>query len=205
MQTKFACDTNLVSPKMRQVSHKLLLQKQMSFFTAGTLYTRQSVALFLREHRRPFLWLNSCSHRFQMLPWRGIAWTSSLEKLSDWSVTGFSSELLVSRDAGLISCSLSDDSCSLSLTNGIILRAEIFPLTDTDCSLMTPVTHPFLKLEVHWVLGQNLLFCTGCAFLFDQVGTHHRSLQFERCCCGSHWQVLLQWTHHPLVLNYICT
>ena len=27
------------------------------------------------------------------------------------------------------------------------------PLTDTDCSLMTIVTHPFLKLEVDWLLG----------------------------------------------------
>ena len=82
-----------------------------------------------------------------------------LEELSNWSVAGFSGESLVFCDAGSISSSLSDDSCSLSLTSGVVLRAGRrsftwcrVPLTDKDCSLTTPVTCPFLKLEVHRLL-----------------------------------------------------
>ena len=117
------------------------------------------------------------------------------------SQSGVSGESLVSGDAGLISSSLSDNSRSLSLSNGVVSKAERrsftwreVPLTNMDCSLMTPVTQPFLKLDMHRLLGS--FTPTGFPILYGLCISLHTIDPFDsnlvavdridRCTCNGY-------------------
>ena len=198
--TKFACSTNLVSLETRQVCYKFLHQKRPSFFHRCKTYRTEVSHFSLYHHYTPDKAIQchtpSWSHDHISSNAKAVFFSGAslkgdclnfflggtLTLVSDWVFRW----VVSLRDAGLISSSLSDDSHSLSLTNGVLSRAagrsftwRRVPLTDTDCSQRTLETRPFFKLEVHRLLGGFTQ--TGSPILYGlcislQLGRHTLSI-----------------------------